>query len=234
MTNKEVIMIDGYTIKDLKDLLFTGQKMAISTKTFEAIIDELQRKEQENKLLSENLRIKEDEARHYLEETTKYRKLAADFKDINKQLGYKYLTIQQVNEESKKNLKYEKELCKKYIDSRYEYILENDQLKAENERLKEFVSGAKEAPICFQCKEENCIRKERDSYKQALERVKNICEPINCKNPEECYVNKPDDYGEIYGCEPDDWEEPKQLTRCPSAVARAILQTIDEVLKDEE
>lgn len=46
MTDKEII-IDGYKLEDIKNLLFTGQRMSISTKTFEAIIDELQHKEQE-------------------------------------------------------------------------------------------------------------------------------------------------------------------------------------------
>lgn len=42
----------------------------------------------------------------------------------------------QKNEKLEKDLKYEKELCRKYIDSRYEYILENEQLKTENEQLR--------------------------------------------------------------------------------------------------
>lgn len=71
--------------------------------------------------------------------------------------------------------------------------------------------------------------KDEARYKQALDKIEGICEPIDCKNPEECYMNQPDYYGEVYGCEPDDWEEPKQLTKCPSAVARAILQIINEV-----
>lgn len=73
---------------------------------------------------------------------------------------------------------------------------------------------------------------ELDHYKQVLEKIEEICEHINCKNPEECYMNKPDYYGEVYGCEPDDWKEPKQLTKCPSAVARAILKIINEVKDD--
>ncbi len=45
MTDK--IMIDGEKLERIKQLLFEGQRMAISTKTFEAIIEELQRKTQE-------------------------------------------------------------------------------------------------------------------------------------------------------------------------------------------
>ena len=38
------------------------------------------------------------------QEAEKYKKLAADFKDVNKQLGYKYLTIKKECEELKKEL----------------------------------------------------------------------------------------------------------------------------------
>lgn len=50
MTDKEVI-IDGYKLEDIKNLLYTGQKMAISTKTFEALIDKFECLQAENKEL---------------------------------------------------------------------------------------------------------------------------------------------------------------------------------------
>lgn len=34
---------------------------------------------------------------------------------------------------------------------------------------------AKEAPICFLCSEEPCIRQERDNYKQALDEIEEFC-----------------------------------------------------------
>lgn len=40
MTDKEVI-IDDVELENIKNLLFTGQKMVISTKTFAAIIEQL-------------------------------------------------------------------------------------------------------------------------------------------------------------------------------------------------
>lgn len=46
MTDKEII-IDGIKLEDIKNLLFTGQKMAISTKTFEAMADEIENLTQE-------------------------------------------------------------------------------------------------------------------------------------------------------------------------------------------
>lgn len=52
MTDKEII-IDGYKLEGIKNLLFTDQKLVISTKTFEAIIEQLEAKKQECKELKE-------------------------------------------------------------------------------------------------------------------------------------------------------------------------------------
>lgn len=52
MTDKQII-IDGVKLEDIKNFLFTGQKMAISTKTFEAIIDEIEKLTQECEKLKE-------------------------------------------------------------------------------------------------------------------------------------------------------------------------------------
>lgn len=43
----------------------------------------------------------------------------------------------------------------------------------ECEELETMVAEAEEAPICFHCKEEPCIRQERDKYKQALNEIEN-------------------------------------------------------------
>lgn len=65
MANKR-IRIGAYNLKDLKDLLFTGQRDAISTRTFEAMIqvlEDLDRKcswlEVENEKLKAKLSHKE-------------------------------------------------------------------------------------------------------------------------------------------------------------------------------
>lgn len=60
MTDKEII-IDGYKLEDIKNLLFTGQKISISTKTFEAIIEQFEAKEQECEELKEQLQILDEE-----------------------------------------------------------------------------------------------------------------------------------------------------------------------------
>lgn len=43
----------------------------------------------------------------------------------------------------------------------------------ECEELETMVAEAEEAPICFHCDEEPCIRQERDKYKQALDEIEN-------------------------------------------------------------
>ena len=47
----------------------------------------------------------------------------------------------------------------------------------ECEELKTMVAEAEEAPICFHCSEEPCIRQERDKYKQALDEIDNLISP---------------------------------------------------------
>ena len=46
MTDKQII-INGFNLEYIKELLYNGQRSAISTNIFEAIIEELERKEQE-------------------------------------------------------------------------------------------------------------------------------------------------------------------------------------------
>lgn len=55
------------------------------------------------------------------QECEKYKKLATDFKDVNKQLGYKYLTIKQKCEELKKKLR-ELELKNTTLQNRYQQL----------------------------------------------------------------------------------------------------------------
>ena len=64
MTDKEQIIIDGENLERIKKLLYEGQKMAISTKTFEAIIEQLARKTQECEELKEKDKAYENLALH--------------------------------------------------------------------------------------------------------------------------------------------------------------------------
>ena len=47
MTENKSIIIDGLNLEYIKELLYNGQRSAITTNIFEAIIEELERKEQE-------------------------------------------------------------------------------------------------------------------------------------------------------------------------------------------
>lgn len=58
---KEQIIIDGYNLEYIKELLYNGQRSAISTNIFEAIIEALECKEQEcEELKTENKKLKEE------------------------------------------------------------------------------------------------------------------------------------------------------------------------------
>lgn len=81
MTDKEQIIIDGVDVRKCEYLKesFTGlicadcNKSNDCSKSPNCYFKQLARKTQECELLSENLKIKEDEARHYLGEGYKYR-----------------------------------------------------------------------------------------------------------------------------------------------------------------
>ena len=68
------------------------------------------------------------------------------------------------------------------IKEKYEALkLENEEgyeivaeLKHKCEELEKLVQQAQEAPICFQCEQEPCIRQERDRYRKALEEIEDF------------------------------------------------------------
>ena len=59
MTDKQII-IDGLNLKYIKELLYNGQRSAITTNIFEAIIEELEHKEQECEELKKQLMQKSE------------------------------------------------------------------------------------------------------------------------------------------------------------------------------
>ncbi len=76
--------------------------------------------------------------------------------------------------------------CKLYAIDELSTIVDlQEQLKRkeqECEQLKAIVTEAEEAPICFHCSEEPCIRQERDKYKQALDEIEKFAKnDINFK-----------------------------------------------------
>ena len=54
MTDKQII-INGFNLEYIKELLYNGQRSAITTNIFEAIIEELERKEQSEEKLVKQL-----------------------------------------------------------------------------------------------------------------------------------------------------------------------------------
>jgi len=71
------------------------------------------------------------------------------------------------------------------------------------------------------------LKAENARLKSCLQEIKKIAEELSCKHPEECFENKPDWNGEVYGCDvADNWKNPSELATCPSKLASAILQII--------
>lgn len=93
MTDKEQIIIDGVDVSKCEYLKesFTGlicadcNKSNDCSKSPNCYFKQLARKTQECVLLSENLAIKEEEARHYLGEAYKYRKALEEIEEIIKE-----------------------------------------------------------------------------------------------------------------------------------------------------
>lgn len=57
-------------------------------------------------------------------------------------------------------------------------VKQNKSLQTEVKNLTELLEIAKEAPICFQCKEEPCIRKEKEKLEQECERMRGVLNEI--------------------------------------------------------
>lgn len=56
-----------------------------------------------------------------------------------------------------------------------------DKLEQECEKLKTMVVEAEEAPICFHCNEEPCIRQERDKYRKLSVVFKDVNKQLGYK-----------------------------------------------------
>ena len=107
-----------------------------------------------------------DELKDKTQEGEKYKKLVADFKDVNKQLGYKYLTIKQECEELKKTL-YEYEKYGGIIDEGREWAaLATSYCKALEE--------IKEAIATYSSKHQYSIA--NDLYNEILDIINNVKE----------------------------------------------------------
>lgn len=76
--------------------------------------------------------------------------------------------------------------------AQYDAVVEqNKRLQTELKNLTELVEEAKEAPTCFQCEEESCIRKENEKLKYECEKMKRtLNEYANCINKGDAIINK--------------------------------------------
>lgn len=109
-------------------------------------------------------------------EYEKYKKLAADFKDVNKQLGYKYLTIKQECEDLREALKKEVIYKRTYLKSLLDCKEECEALKSESFTREELISMQE---------------KDIDRYRKALDEIEKIshygtfkcvdCVGFNCR-----------------------------------------------------
>ena len=76
-----------------------------------------------------------------------------------------------------KQLKRAKQECETLATQLDFEVQKRKCLEQECEKLKAIVTEAEEAPICFHCSEEPCIRQERDKYKQSLDEIDNLISP---------------------------------------------------------
>ena len=124
-----------------------------------------------------------------------------------------------INEAKNSKLDLKSFLVGEAVQNEYEQQL--DQLKAENEELK----GIRDGNFLHALEEQ----KRADKLSKTLTEIKEIAEALDCKNPEKCWVNDISITGDCWGCEPDKYEEPRDLADCPSHLAHIILQKISEV-----
>ena len=119
-----------------------------------------------------------------IQEYEKYKKLAADFKDVNKQLGYKYLTIKDECEELKKECEEHKSNAESYCNSYQSSCEVNREITHKMFKYKQALSDVEKELkelkrqyklSCLDCEYKNTkadverYRKERDFWKHQAE-----------------------------------------------------------------
>lgn len=85
--------------------------------------------------------------------------------------SYKYKKREQ---DAEYQLKLAKQECETLVSQLDLEVQKRKCLGQECEKLKAIVTEAEEAPICFHCSEEPCIRQERDKYKRLSVDFKNV------------------------------------------------------------
>ena len=103
-----------------------------------------------------------------------------------------------------------------------------EELEQENRKLKEKLAATKfyNCGETFLTPEGAELYEENVNYKEALEEILGIIQPIACDKPEDCGMNEPDWNGEVYGCDPE-----REIKGCPSSLALVIRNVVRKVLK---
>lgn len=65
------------------------------------------------------------------------------------------------------------------------------------------------------------IEQENAKLKEKLEKIKEFITPLCCNNPLDCWMNKDEGTGDIYGCEGNDYKG------CPNGFASCVLKIIE-------
>ena len=236
MTDKQII-IDGFNLEYIKKLLYNGQRSAITTNIFEAIIEELERKEQECEQLRGEIWVVEENLKDYIEHYNRQCEQLDQLKSENdtlkqykasKQASYESMQRewnQAVNEnrELKADNKHLNDLLNQALKELEELqnLKDEDSLRVvilarENERLKELLAQDQ----CFQDKSHKCVKSFYidERHKQAIEKVRELCQ----KDKDFCVSCEGDGHIDCIDC----------TEGGKAKLAVQILQICDEVEND--
>ena len=180
MTDKEPIMIDGVDVSRCKYLPYCNDKQGNCAFDPNCYFKQHARKTQEYNELALQIRG-----------TQEYSDTCAECKDdifTNARTSYSQIEVEsRALEKIISRLKSKTQECEQ-IQEKYEALkLENQEgyeivaeLKKECEELNKLVQQAKDAPICFQCEQEPCIRQKKEKFEKALEEIETATK-INCE-----------------------------------------------------
>ena len=159
MTDKQII-IDGFNLKYIKELLYNGQRSAITTNIFEEIIQKLERKEQECEKAKQN---------------------SQDTYDLWQALIESFNILQG----EKIKLEQECEELKIYIESNEQQVKEVETLVMDNDRLINELDQLKSENDLFrQCHDSEQAK--RRKLEQTLTEIKELVQSDYCTEIGSC------------------------------------------------
>ena len=147
MTDKQII-IDGFNLEYIKKLLYNGQRSAITTNIFEAIIEELERKEQECEQLRGEIWVVEENLKDYIEhynrQCEQLDQLKAEneeLKDLNTRLDNQRETYWKGYQKLKQTLAEIKKIAEFYNHSNMDNICYQDGIYDILQKIREVEDG---------------------------------------------------------------------------------------------